>query len=69
MALAVNGVQEASTTLAPGSTTLFDNEATKVGIGDYPDGSGVRFHGYVDEVRITRAARDFALQTEIFPSF
>ena len=67
MALAVNGVQEASASLAPG-TVLYDNGGTKAGAGDYPDGAGVRFHGYLDELRVTRAARPFALQTEIFPN-
>lgn len=63
-ALAVNGVQEGSTTTA---VTLF-NDSAPVSVGNYSSAATFPLRGYFDDVRITKgAARPFVLPGASFP--
>ena len=64
-ALAVNGVQEASTTAAGALYSV----GSPLVIGNYESTAAYPVVGYIDDVRFTKVARTFNLPTAPFPDF
>ena len=68
LALAVNGVQEASVNVTAGASLRY-NASAPLSVGNYDAGGSYPVYGYIDDFRFTKGvARAFAVPTRPFPN-